>query len=55
VLFSSSALLPHYHNPLQGVLFSRAVSGQGVRSALEWLVPLAKRQQHARQQQQLHR
>jgi GTPase SAR1 family protein len=55
VLFSSSALLPHYHNPLQGVFFSRAVSGQGVRSALEWLVPLAKRQQHVRQQQQLHR
>jgi ADP-ribosylation factor family len=55
VLFSSSTLLPHYHNPLQAVFFSRAVSGQGVRSALEWLIPLARRQQQVRQQQQLHR
>lgn len=55
MLFSSSTLLPHYHNPLQAVFFSRAVSGQGVRSALEWLIPLAKRQKQVRQQQQLHR
>jgi GTPase SAR1 family protein len=55
MLFSSSTLLPHYHNPLQAVFFSRAISGQGVRTALEWLIPLAKRQQQVRQQQQLHR
>ena len=54
-LYSSAELLPHYHNPLQGVFFASATNGRGVRSAMEWLVPLAKRQQRVRQHQPLHR
>jgi GTPase SAR1 family protein len=47
--YSTSPLLPHYHNLYQALYFANAATGQGVRSALEWLIPLAKRQQSVRE------
>jgi hypothetical protein len=47
-LYSTAQLLPHYHNPCQALYFCNAGTGQGVRSAMEWLIPLAKRQQNIR-------
>jgi GTPase SAR1 family protein len=47
-LYSSSCLLPSYHNVYQSLFFANAATGQGVRSAFEWLIPLAKRQQLSR-------
>ena len=41
-------LLPHYHNPLQSLFVINAATGQGVKSAMEWLIPLAKQQQRMR-------
>lgn len=43
-------LLPHYHNNMMELFAGSAKTGQGVREALEWVVPLAKRQQQFRQQ-----
>lgn len=48
ILYSTAQLLPHYHNPCQALYFCNAGTGQGVRSAMEWLIPLAKRQQNIR-------
>jgi hypothetical protein len=48
VLYSTSHLLPHYHNPLQALFIANAVSGQGIKSAIEWLISTAKRQQRIR-------
>ncbi|GKY96011.1 hypothetical protein MPSEU_000561600 [Mayamaea pseudoterrestris] len=47
-MYSSSCLLPNYHNLYQALYFCNAATGQGVKTALEWLVPLAKRQQLTR-------
>lgn len=44
-------LLPHYHNNMMQMMRGSAKTGQGVREALEWLIPLAKRQQQLRQQE----
>jgi ADP-ribosylation factor family len=49
VLYSTAPLLPHYHNPCQALYFGNARTGQGVRTAVEWLIPLAKRQQRLRE------
>jgi len=50
-LYTTSALLPHYHNPhSQALCIADAATGEGVRHALEWVVPLA-----ARYEQQLFR
>ena len=48
VLYSTGHLLPHYHNPLQALFIANAVSGQGIKSAIEWLISTAKRQQRIR-------
>lgn len=48
VLHSTSAVLPHYHNPSQAVFFANAADGEGVKAAMEWLIPLATRQQRVR-------
>jgi ADP-ribosylation factor family len=48
VLYSTSQLLPHYHNPLQALFMANAVTGQGIKTALEWLISTAKRQQRIR-------
>jgi ADP-ribosylation factor family len=48
VLYSTSQVLPHYHNPLQALFMANAVSGQGLKTALEWLISTAKRQQRIR-------
>jgi ADP-ribosylation factor family len=48
VLYSTSQVLPHYHNPLQALFMANAVSGQGIKTALEWLISTAKRQQRIR-------
>jgi hypothetical protein len=47
-MYSTDLLLPHYHNPMTGLCCGSAKTGAGVQSAMEWLVPLAKRQQKER-------
>ena len=42
-LYSTNAFLPHYHNPLQALFVVNAKTGEGVRAALEWLLPLTRR------------
>lgn len=49
VLYSTSQLLPYYHNPHQALFMANAVTGQGVKTALEWLIAAAKRQQRIRE------
>ena len=44
VRYTMARLLPHYHNPYQALFFANAQNGQGVRTAMEWLIPIAKRQ-----------
>jgi len=41
-------LLPNYHNPFQALFLANARTGQGVRSALQWLISVAKKQQRVR-------
>jgi len=48
-LYQTESLLPHYHNPMQALMVANAATGQGIRAAMEWLVPLAKRQQSMRE------
>jgi hypothetical protein len=48
VLYSTDHLLPHYHNPLQALFIANPVSGQGIKTAIEWLISTAKRQQRIR-------
>lgn len=50
VMYSTSSLLPHYHNPLQALYFANARTGQGIKTAMEWLIPLAKKQLKVRWQ-----
>lgn len=47
-MFSTDTILPHYHNPITGLCCGSAKTGVGVQNAMEWLVPLAKRQQRER-------
>ena len=47
-MFSTDMILPHYHNPITGLCCGSAKTGVGVQNAMEWLVPLAKRQQRER-------
>ena len=47
-MYSTDALLPHYHNPMTSMCCGSAKTGGGVESAMEWLIPLAKRQQKER-------
>jgi GTPase SAR1 family protein len=42
-------LLPNYHNPFQALFLANAQTGQGVRSAMNWLISLAKQQQRLRE------
>ena len=46
--YSTGTLLPHYHNPLMSVYFGSTKSGAGVRTAMEWLIPIAARQKKFR-------
>lgn len=47
-MYSTDLLLPHYHNPMTGLCCGSAKTGAGVQEAMEWLIPLAKRQQKER-------
>ena len=47
-IFGTNILLPHYHNPMTGLCCGSAKTGAGFQSAMEWLIPLAKRQQKER-------
>lgn len=47
-VYATNALLPHYHNPMTGFCCGSAKTGAGVQSAMEWLIPLSKRQQKER-------
>ena len=49
VQYSTTRLLPHYHNPYQALFFANAANGQGIRAAMEWLIPIAKRQLKVRE------
>ena len=51
VLYSTSQLLPHYHNPYQALFVGNAVTGQGLKTCLEWLIGAAKRQKRIRERQ----
>mmetsp|Transcript_50047 Transcript_50047/g.76104 ORF Transcript_50047/g.76104 Transcript_50047/m.76104 type:complete len:421 (-) Transcript_50047:47-1309(-) len=46
--YSTNLLMPRYHNPMTGLMCSSAKTGAGLVSAMEWLIPLAKRQQKER-------
>lgn len=46
---SLAELLPHYHSNMMELFEGSAKNGAGVREALEWLIPLAGRQQQLRQ------
>ena len=48
VMYATDPVLPRYHNNLTGLCCGSAKTGVGVVSAMEWLVPLAKRQQKER-------
>jgi len=48
IMYTTDLLLPRYHNPMTGFCCSSAKTGAGVQSAMEWLIPLAKRQQKER-------
>mmetsp|Transcript_17178 Transcript_17178/g.47290 ORF Transcript_17178/g.47290 Transcript_17178/m.47290 type:complete len:515 (+) Transcript_17178:283-1827(+) len=43
-MYNTDILLPRYHNPMTGFCCLSAKTGAGVQSAMEWLIPLAKRQ-----------
>lgn len=47
-MYTTDPLLPRYHNPMTGFCCASAKTGAGVQSAMEWLIPLAKRQQTER-------
>lgn len=47
-MYETDPLLPHYHNNLTGLCCGSAKTGAGVQHAMEWLIPLAKRQQKER-------
>ena len=47
-LYTTDQVLPQYHNPMTVVTCGSAKTGAGLVSAMEWLVPLAKRQQQER-------
>ena len=46
--YSTGTLLPHYHNPLMSIYMGSTKSGAGVRTAMEWLIPVAARQKKFR-------
>ena len=46
--YETGSLVPHYHNPLMVAYFGSAKTGHGVRSSIEWLIPLAVRQKKFR-------
>jgi hypothetical protein len=47
-MYSTELLLPYYHNPMTGLCCGSAKTGAGVQTAMEWLIPLARRQQKER-------
>jgi hypothetical protein len=47
-VYETNLILPHYHNPMTGLCCGSAKTGAGLQSAMEWLIPLAKRQQKER-------
>lgn len=52
IQYSTARLLPHYHNPYQALFFANAANGQGVKAAIDWLIPIAKRQLQVRETRQ---
>jgi hypothetical protein len=46
--YCTNLLMPRYHNPMTGLVCGSAKTGAGLVSAMEWLIPLAKRQQKER-------
>ena len=50
---STRDFLPHYTSNLVRVYCGTAITGEGVREAMEWLIPLAKRQTKLRNQSKL--
>lgn len=47
-MYSTDVVLPHYHNNLTSMCVGSAKTGAGIPQAMEWLIPLAKRQQKER-------
>ncbi len=48
---ATELFLPNYHSNMMFAISGSAVNGQGVREAMEWLIPLAKRQAKLRAQE----
>ena len=47
-MYSTELLLPYYHNPMTSLCCGSAKTGAWVQTAMEWLIPLARRQQKER-------
>jgi hypothetical protein len=47
-MYTTDVVFPHYHNNLTSLFCGSAKTGAGIPQALEWLIPLAKRQQRER-------
>ena len=48
---ATELFLPNYHSNMMFAISGSATNGQGVREAMEWLIPLAKRQAKLRAQE----
>ena len=48
---TTELFLPNYHSNMMFAIAGSAKNGQGVREAMEWLIPLAKRQAKLRAQE----
>jgi hypothetical protein len=48
---TTELFLPNYHSNMMFAISGSAINGQGVREAMEWLIPLAKRQAKLRAQE----
>lgn len=51
-LYNTNTVLPRYHNPTTALCCGSAKTGAGIIFAMDWLIPLAKRLQKERVQQQ---
>lgn len=48
---ATELFLPNYHSNMMNAITGSAKTGQGIREAMEWLIPLAKRQAKMRAQE----
>ena len=46
--YDTAGILPYYHNPLTTFCCGSAKTGAGIKYAMEWIIPMAKRQHKER-------